>query len=355
MAQAHSAELNGLKDMFEEELKRQVQALTNKLKKEEEEHVATIKSELLNKHVNDIKKLEDSFADHVVDEMGKTSTDTALQKMHNIYLSQCLGHVQGLCKVGSTFVNTRTKARPISKEIIMIDYLAKRRKITGEYPNLLQELKEKIREKKPDIAKKKVIRSRTLRLLSFPKTENSLDWEEEQQPVLMMADSRLKRVSKFKMDSFEEPKEITYAARDTVSVLLPKNPEDYMKIDLEHKIQTDVKYQYEEEYNKKLAEKVTEMEEKYSKELEIKIETERKIMTEQFDELANVLKNSAEKEQYPSLSMLACVQKAHIWSYIRLSEGRGGSHLVLNWGYMPGVQTFPIEIAEEAVGVTAAL
>ncbi|XP_069680061.1 A-kinase anchor protein 9-like isoform X4 [Periplaneta americana] len=81
MAQAHSAELNGLKDMFEEELKRQVQALTNKLKKEEEEHVATIKSELLNKHVNDIKKLEDSFADHVVDEMGKTSTDTALQKI----------------------------------------------------------------------------------------------------------------------------------------------------------------------------------------------------------------------------------------------------------------------------------
>ncbi|XP_069677411.1 myosin-11-like isoform X3 [Periplaneta americana] len=86
MAQAHSAELNGLKDMFEEELKRQIQALTNKLKKEEEEHVATIKSELLNKHVNDIKKLEDSFADHVVDEKGKMSTDTALQKLDSIRL-----------------------------------------------------------------------------------------------------------------------------------------------------------------------------------------------------------------------------------------------------------------------------
>jgi hypothetical protein len=39
------------------------------------------------------------------------------------------------------------------------------------------------------------------------------------------------------------------------------------------------------------------MQERHAKELEIKIEAERKIMTEQFDELTNILKKSAEEEQ----------------------------------------------------------
>lgn len=39
------------------------------------------------------------------------------------------------------------------------------------------------------------------------------------------------------------------------------------------------------------------MQEKHAKELEAKIEAERKIMTEQFDELTNILKKSAEEEQ----------------------------------------------------------
>ncbi|XP_069680392.1 uncharacterized protein [Periplaneta americana] len=85
VTEAHGTQLNRLKDIFEEELKRHTQTLLNK--KEEEENVATIKSELLNKDVTDIKKLEDSFADHVVDEMGKTRTDTALQKL---YTSDCV-------------------------------------------------------------------------------------------------------------------------------------------------------------------------------------------------------------------------------------------------------------------------
>jgi hypothetical protein len=39
------------------------------------------------------------------------------------------------------------------------------------------------------------------------------------------------------------------------------------------------------------------MQEKHAQELEAKIEAERKIMTEQFDELTNILKKSAEEEQ----------------------------------------------------------
>lgn len=40
-----------------------------------------------------------------------------------------------------------------------------------------------------------------------------------------------------------------------------------------------------------------EMQEKHAKELETRIEAERNIMTEQFDELTNILKKSAEEEQ----------------------------------------------------------
>jgi nitrate/nitrite-specific signal transduction histidine kinase len=66
-----------------------------------------------------------------------------------------------------------------------------------------------------------------------------------------------------------------------------------MQVDLEHKIPTKVREQCEEEYQKKLAELRNEMEAKHAKELE----AERKMITEQFDELTSILKKSAEEEQ----------------------------------------------------------
>lgn len=63
------------------------------------------------------------------------------------------------------------------------------------------------------------------------------------------------------------------------------------------KVQMDVKQQCEEEYKNKLTELRSHMQEKYAKELEATIEAERKLMTEQFDELTAILKKSAEEEQ----------------------------------------------------------
>jgi hypothetical protein len=70
-----------------------------------------------------------------------------------------------------------------------------------------------------------------------------------------------------------------------------------MQVDFEHKIETEIRLQCEDEYLKKLAELRNELEAKYAKELGTKIEAERKNMTEQFDELTNILKKSAEEEQ----------------------------------------------------------
>jgi hypothetical protein len=70
-----------------------------------------------------------------------------------------------------------------------------------------------------------------------------------------------------------------------------------LQVDVEHKIQTDVRQQCEEEYQKKLTELKYEMQEKHAKELETKIEAERKMMTEQLDKLTDILKKSAEEEQ----------------------------------------------------------
>jgi non-homologous end joining protein Ku len=66
---------------------------------------------------------------------------------------------------------------------------------------------------------------------------------------------------------------------------------------LEQTILTYVRQQCEEEYQKKLTELRNDMQEKHAKELETTIEAERKLMTEQFDELTTILKRSAEEEQ----------------------------------------------------------
>ncbi|XP_033609685.1 A-kinase anchor protein 9 isoform X6 [Cryptotermes secundus] len=144
MVDEHRKELEILKDMYEDDLKKQIEHLTYRMKQGEEEHVVATKSELLSKHVRDIQKLKDSF----VDQTGRAINDPVLQK-----------------------------------------------------------------------------------------------------------------------------------------------------VDLEHKIHTDVRQQYEEEYQKKLTELRYEMQEKHAKELETRTEAERKIMAEQFDELTNIWKKSAEEEQ----------------------------------------------------------
>lgn len=66
---------------------------------------------------------------------------------------------------------------------------------------------------------------------------------------------------------------------------------------MEQTILTYVRQQCEEEYQKKLTELRNDMQEKHAKELETTIEAERKLMTEQFDELTTILKRSAEEEQ----------------------------------------------------------
>ena len=66
---------------------------------------------------------------------------------------------------------------------------------------------------------------------------------------------------------------------------------------MEHKVQADVKQLYEEEYKRKLSEMRKEMQDKHAKELETRTEAERKLMTEQFDELTTLLKNMAEEDQ----------------------------------------------------------
>lgn len=80
MADEHRKELEILKDMYEDELKKQIEQLTYRMKQGEEEHIATTKSELLSKHVRDIQKLEDSF----VDQTGRASNDPVLLKVRII-------------------------------------------------------------------------------------------------------------------------------------------------------------------------------------------------------------------------------------------------------------------------------
>jgi hypothetical protein len=50
------------------------------------------------------------------------------------------------------------------------------------------------------------------------------------------------------------------------------------------------------------------LQEKHAKELETTIEAERKLMTEQFDELTTVLKRSAEEEQV-CLAFYSCAEQ----------------------------------------------
>jgi hypothetical protein len=66
---------------------------------------------------------------------------------------------------------------------------------------------------------------------------------------------------------------------------------------LEDTVLTYVRQQCEEEYQKKFTELRNDMQEKHAKELETTSEAERKLMTEQFDELTTILKRSAEEEQ----------------------------------------------------------
>ena len=53
----------------------------------------------------------------------------------------------------------------------------------------------------------------------------------------------------------------------------------------------------EEEYERKLSEMRNEMQDKHDKELETRIEAERKLMKEQLGELTTMLKNMAEEDQ----------------------------------------------------------
>jgi ABC-type microcin C transport system duplicated ATPase subunit YejF len=76
-----------------------------------------------------------------------------------------------------------------------------------------------------------------------------------------------------------------------------------MQVYLEHKILTEVRQQCEEEYQKKLVELRNETEAKHAKELDTKIEAERKKITEQFDELTNMFRKNAEEEQVCSASI----------------------------------------------------
>jgi hypothetical protein len=77
MADKHRKELEGLKGVFEVELKNQIENLTLRMKQEEEEHLAVMKSELLSKHVKDIQKLESSFGDVI----RTTDTDTICEQV----------------------------------------------------------------------------------------------------------------------------------------------------------------------------------------------------------------------------------------------------------------------------------
>lgn len=77
MADEHRKELEGLRGVFEVELKNRIEDLTLCMKQQEEEHLAVMKSELLSKHVKDIQKLESSFGDVI----RTTDTDTVCQQV----------------------------------------------------------------------------------------------------------------------------------------------------------------------------------------------------------------------------------------------------------------------------------
>jgi hypothetical protein len=66
---------------------------------------------------------------------------------------------------------------------------------------------------------------------------------------------------------------------------------------VEHKIQADVKQQCEEEYKRRLVEMRNEMRDEHAKELETRIEAERRLMTDHFEKLTTMLKTMAEEEQ----------------------------------------------------------
>jgi hypothetical protein len=91
---------------------------------------------------------------------------------------------------------------------------------------------------------------------------------------------------------------------------------------MEHKIQRDVKQQCEEEYKKKLIELRNEMQEKHAKELETKIEAERKLITEQFDELTTIIKKTAEEEQV-CLTFHCCAEQSFTIHWMELLYVKG--------------------------------
>ncbi|PSN48349.1 hypothetical protein C0J52_08074 [Blattella germanica] len=83
------------------------------------------------------------------------------------------------------------------------------------------------------------------------------------------------------------------------------------KVDMEHKIQMDLKQHFEEEHKKQMEEVIIEIQNKHAKELE----AERKVLAEQFDEVTSMLKRSSEEEQEKFLQnqkeMVSNLMKQH--------------------------------------------